>query len=130
MHPATRRVAIVTALALAAAPLAAQSAPPSAPPSLAPNQQLARDIYKELIEINSSDSVGSVTKAAEAMAKRFLDAGFPAADVRVLVPEGKPTKGNLVVRYRGKGGSRAKPLLLLAHLDVVAALRSDWTIEP
>jgi acetylornithine deacetylase/succinyl-diaminopimelate desuccinylase-like protein len=128
MQLVIRRAAFVAALALAAAPLGAQSAPPS--PSLAPNQQLARDIYKELIEINTADSVGSVTKAAEAMAKRFLDAGFPASDVRMLVPEGKPTKGNLVVRYRGRSGSRAKPILLLAHLDVVAALRSDWTIEP
>ena len=129
MHLSIRRAAVVGALVLAAAaPLAAQSAPPST--ALPPNQQLARDIYKELIEINTADSVGSVTRAAEAMAKRFLDAGFPASDVRVLVPEGKPTKGNLVVRYRGKSGSRAKPLLLLAHLDVVAALRSDWTIEP
>src|SRR5689334_15920395 len=105
MHLATRRAAVVAALALTAAvPLGAQSAPPSTPPStppssLAPNQQLARDIYKELIEINTADSVGSVTKAAEALAKRFLAAGFPAADVQVLVPEGKPTKGNLVVRY-------------------------------
>jgi acetylornithine deacetylase/succinyl-diaminopimelate desuccinylase-like protein len=128
MSFAARRAVVVAALALAAAPLGAQSAPPS--PPLAPNQQLAREIYKELIEINTADSVGSVTKAAEAMAKRFLDAGFPASDVRVLVPEGKPTKGNLVVRYRGRSGSRAKPILLLAHLDVVAALRSDWTIEP
>jgi acetylornithine deacetylase/succinyl-diaminopimelate desuccinylase-like protein len=128
MSFAARRTAVVAALALAALPLGAQSAPPS--PPLARDQQLAREIYKELIEINTADSVGSVTKAAEAMAKRFLDAGFPASDVRVLVPEGKPTKGNLVVRYRGRSGSRAKPILLLAHLDVVAALRSDWTIEP
>jgi acetylornithine deacetylase/succinyl-diaminopimelate desuccinylase-like protein len=112
--------------ALAALRLGAQ-----APQSLAPHQRLAREVYRELIEINTADSVGSVTRAAEAMAKRFRAAGFPAADVHLLVPPGKPTKGNLVVRYRGRGGpAAAKPILLLAHLDVVAALRSDWTIDP
>ena len=126
MSSAARRAALVAALLLVAAPLGAQTSSPA----LTPDQRLAREIYEELIEINTADSVGSVTKAAEAVAKRFLDAGFPASDVRVLVPEGHPAKGNLVVRYRGKRGSRAKPLLLLAHLDVVAALRSDWTIEP
>jgi acetylornithine deacetylase/succinyl-diaminopimelate desuccinylase-like protein len=98
---------------------------------LTPHQRLAREIYRELIGINTADSVGSVTRAAEAMARRFRAAGFPARDVRVLVPAGKPTKGNLVVRYRGRGGPAApKPILLLAHLDVVAALRSDWTMDP
>ncbi|HEX7020078.1 MAG TPA: M20/M25/M40 family metallo-hydrolase [Gemmatimonadaceae bacterium] len=87
------------------------------------NQQLARDIYKQLIEINTVDSVGSPTLAANAMAKRFLDAGFPAADVHVLGP--RADKYNLVVRYHGTGAR--KPLLLLAHLDVVAALKSDWS---
>jgi acetylornithine deacetylase/succinyl-diaminopimelate desuccinylase-like protein len=112
--------------AAAALPVAAQ-----APQPLAPHQRLAREVYRELIEINTADSVGSVTRAASAMAKRFRDAGFPARDVHLLVPSGKPTKGNLVVRYRGRGGAgAAKPILLLAHLDVVAALRSDWTIDP
>ncbi len=101
---------------------------PGAPTTLTPQQQAARAVYKELVEINTVDSVGDVTKAARAMAKRFLDAGFPAADVQVLVPPDRPTKGNLVVRYHGKG--QGKPLLLLAHLDVVAALRSDWPRDP
>jgi acetylornithine deacetylase/succinyl-diaminopimelate desuccinylase-like protein len=119
-----RRLApAVAAAALFALPLSAQQ-----PASLQPQQKLAREIYEELVETNTVDSVGSVTKAAEALAARFRAAGFPAADVKVLVPEGKPTKGNLVVRYRGRG--QGKPLLLLAHLDVVAALRSDWTIDP
>ena len=96
--------------------------------TLDPHQKQAREIYKELVEINTVDSVGSVTKAAEAMARRFRAAGFPARDIHLVVPPGKPTKGNLVVRYRGRG--RGKPILLLAHLDVVAALRSDWTIDP
>ncbi len=112
--------------ALAALPLGAQQ-----PRPLAPQQKLAREVYQELIEINTADSVGSVTRAAEAMARRFRAAGFPARDVQLLVPAGKPTKGNLVVRYRGRGGpGAAKPILLLAHLDVVAALRSDWSIDP
>src|SRR5437764_14548991 len=98
---------------------------------LTAHQRLAREIYSELISINTVDSVGSVTKAAEAMAARFRAAGFPDSDVKVLIPAGKPTKGNLVVRYHGRGGSKAgKPILELAHLDVVAALRSDWPRDP
>jgi acetylornithine deacetylase/succinyl-diaminopimelate desuccinylase-like protein len=120
-----RPAVVLLLVALATLPSGAQQ-----PRPLAPHQRLAREVYRELIEINTADSVGSVTRAAEAMAKRFRNAGFPARDVRVLVPAGKPTKGNLVVRYRGRAGSTAKPLLLLAHLDVVAALRSDWTIDP
>ena len=99
--------------------------------TLTPHQRAAREIYNELISINTVDSVGSVTKAVEAMAKRFRAAGFPEADVKVLIPPGKPNKGNLVVRYRGRAGANAaKPILLLAHLDVVAALRSDWPRDP
>jgi acetylornithine deacetylase/succinyl-diaminopimelate desuccinylase-like protein len=103
----------------------------SAQTSLTPHQRLAREVYAELISINTADSVGSVTRAAEAMARRFRAAGFPAADVQVLVPSGKPTKGNLVVRYRGRAGaSGGKPILLLAHLDVVAARREEWPRDP
>lgn len=101
---------------------------PGAPTTLTPQQKAAREVYKELVEINTVDSVGDVTKAARAMAARFIAAGFPQSDVQVLVPPDRPTKGNLVVRYRGKG--QGKPLLLLAHLDVVAALRSDWPRDP
>ncbi|MBA2687533.1 MAG: M20/M25/M40 family metallo-hydrolase [Gemmatimonadaceae bacterium] len=97
---------------------------------LSPKQQRARAIYKQLVEINTVDSVGSATKAARAMAVRFLAAGFPARDVRVLVPKGKPAKGNLIVRYRGRADAREKPILLLAHLDVVAANRADWPRDP
>jgi len=119
----THRLALATlAVILTANALGAQGKP------LTAEQQKARAIYQELVEINTVDSVGSVTKAAEAMAVRFRAAGFPAADVQVLVPDGAPTKGNLVVRYRGRGQGR--PILLLAHLDVVAALRSDWPRDP
>src|SRR5215475_12048864 len=77
--------------------------------------QLARDIYKELIEIDTTDSSGNTTVAAEAMAARLKAAGFPEADIQVL--GSNPRKANLVARYRGRNDG--KPILLLAHLDVV-----------
>jgi len=116
--------------AIAAAQGTAVPAVSPGPTTLSAHQRLARDIYKELVEINSSDSVGSVTRAAEAMAARFLAGGFPASDVHVLIPPGKPTKGNLVVRYHGRPGATLKPILLLAHIDVVAANRADWKYDP
>jgi acetylornithine deacetylase/succinyl-diaminopimelate desuccinylase-like protein len=94
------------------------------PPS--DHNRLARDIFKELIEINTTDSVGDNTKAAEAMAARLRAAGLPADDIKVLAPA--PRKGNLVARLRGTG--KAKPILLLAHLDVVEARREDWSMDP
>ena len=90
------------------------------------HNQLARDIYKDLIEINTTDSVGNTTTAAEVVAARLKAAGFPESDIQVLGPN--PRKGNLVARYRGTG--RRKPMLLLAHLDVVEALREDWSLDP
>ncbi|MDA1080548.1 MAG: M20/M25/M40 family metallo-hydrolase [Gemmatimonadetes bacterium] len=93
---------------------------------LAPHQQLLRDVYKELIEINTSVITSGTTVAAEAMAKRFRDAGFPERDIYLGGP--RADKHNIVVRLRGRGGANApKPLLLLAHLDVVEALKSDWS---
>ena len=94
-------------------------APRPASAQLTWSQMLAREIFKELIEINTTDSVGDNTAAANAVAKRLLAAGFPADDVRVLGTE--PRKGNLVARLRGTGSR--KPILLLAHLDVVEARR-------
>ena len=88
--------------------------------------RLARDIYKQLIEINTTDSVGSTTVAAEAMAKRLRDAGYPASDVQVMGPNSR--KGNLVARLRGTGAR--KPMLLICHLDVVEARREDWSMDP
>ncbi len=89
---------------------------------------LAHDVFKELIEINTTDSAaGSVTAAVEAMAKRFREAGFPAADVVVLGPE-NPKKKNLVVRLHGTG--KYKPVLLIGHIDVVEAHREDWNLDP
>ena len=83
-------------------------------------------IYKELVETNTSHSVGDNTLAARRMAKHLKDAGFADADMQILEPF--PKKGNLVARYRGDGSR--KPLLLLAHLDVVEALRGDWKTDP
>ncbi len=93
---------------------------------LATHQQLAKDLLRELIEIDTTQT-GSTTIAAEAMAARLLAAGFPAEDVQVLGPT--EDRGNLVARLRGRDNGR-KPLLLLAHIDVVAADPADWTVDP
>ena len=121
------RCVVLPCLVLVGVATPGASPPPAAQPAtLAPHQRLLREIYQELIEINTTDSVGDNTKAAEAMARRLLAAGFPAADVQVLVPA--PRKGNLVARLHGSGARR--PLLLLAHLDVVEANREDWSVDP
>jgi len=92
-----------------------------------PQEGRARELLKQLIEINTTDTPsGNVTKAAEAVGARLRAAGFPAADVVVAGPEAR--KFNLVARYRGTGAR--KPLLLLAHLDVVEARREDWSFDP
>jgi acetylornithine deacetylase/succinyl-diaminopimelate desuccinylase-like protein len=90
-----------------------------------PEQRELFAIYKELVEINTTDSVGDNTQAARAMAARLVAAGFPQEDVRVLVHPGNAKKGNLVARLRGTG--KQKPVLLLAHLDVVEAHKEDWS---
>ena len=89
-------------------------------------KQLSRDIFKQLIEINTTDSVGNVTTAAEAMAKRLRDGGFADDDIKIAGPNER--KKNLVARFRGTG--KRKPVLFIGHLDVVEALRSDWTTDP
>ncbi len=86
----------------------------------------ARAIFQQLIETNTSDSVGSVTKASEAMAKRLLAAGFSEKDVIIAGPNER--KKNLVVRYHGSG--QKKPILFIGHLDVVEARREDWSVDP
>src|SRR6202451_3292458 len=119
------------AAGLAAALLCAllpQASPPAPTDPAAPTRSLAHDIFKQLIEINTTDSIGSTTVAAQAMAQRLLDAGWPKADVVVLGPNDR--KGNMVARYRGKAGSTLKPILIIAHLDVVEARREDWTTDP
>src|SRR5215471_1160371 len=92
------------------------------------DQTMLREIYQQLVEINTTDSVGDNTQAAQAMATRLRAAGYPAADVQILIPTGAPKKGNLIARLHGTGERR--PLLLLAHIDVVEAKREDWTRDP
>ena len=93
---------------------------------LPPDHQLARDLLAELVAINTTHERGNTTPAAEAMARRLRAAGFPAGDVRVLGPA--TGNHNLVARLRGTGARR--PILLLAHLDVVEARREDWSLDP
>jgi acetylornithine deacetylase/succinyl-diaminopimelate desuccinylase-like protein len=94
--------------------------------ALTPQQQRALDIYKELVEINTVTQTGDTARAADAMAARLIAAGFDGADVQVFKPA--PRKGNLVARLRGTGAR--KPILLLAHLDVVEARSEDWSVDP
>ena len=91
---------------------------------LSPQQRAFREIYQELVEINTTNSIGDTTKAAEAMAARLRAAGL--ADTQVL--SSGPRKGNLVARLRGTGARR--PILLIAHIDVVEAKREDWEFDP
>lgn len=117
---------LVAAFACLAIPLW-HGAPARSQAPLSPEHQAARDIFKELIEINTTDTpAGNVTTAAEAMAKRFLAAGFSQQDVQVIGP--LSNKKNIVVRFHGRG--QGKPILFLAHLDVVEALRKDWSMDP
>ncbi len=116
----TTRILVFLSMAL----IGASSSAPAQ--TLSPSQQLAREIYQELVEINTVTPTGDTGKAAEAMAARLRAAGFPDADVQVFKPA--PRKGNLVARLRGTGVR--KPILLLAHIDVVEARREDWSSDP
>lgn len=109
-----RRAAFALLALLAAGGAAAQA------PS---HRAFLREVYRELVEIRTVHPDGDNTAAARAMARHLLDAGFDAADVRVIEPH--PLKGNLVARLRGTG--ELKPVLLLAHLDVVEARKEDWS---
>jgi acetylornithine deacetylase/succinyl-diaminopimelate desuccinylase-like protein len=93
---------------------------------LSPHQRLAREIYEELVEIDTTHDHGSTTHAAQAVRARLLAAGFPEGDLHLLEPA--PGKGNLVARLRS--GTPGKPIVLLAHLDVVEARREDWSVDP
>ena len=116
----------VAAFATLTAPTAAQTTSPEE------YRELARSIFAELIEINTTSTAeGNNTAAARALERWLLEAGFPREDVHVIVPGDAPTKGNLVARYRGRDTGRS-PILLLAHIDVVQALPGDWSpdIDP
>ena len=107
-------------LLVAFAAFAADTLPPDA------EQRLAREIYKEMIEVKSGFTTGATTPIAESVAARFKAAGFPATDI--YLGGAIPRKANVVVRYHGTGAR--KPILLLAHIDVVEAKREDWTTDP
>lgn len=111
----------LVAVALAAGPVAAQE--------LRPDQAAFRDLYEELVETNTTLSEGSCTLAAERMGARLIAAGYPAADVRVLAPEDRPKDGNLAAVLRGSDPA-GRPILLLAHIDVVEAKAEDWVRDP
>ena len=114
---ATRRAAFVACVLLPPAAAAAGDAG---------MRQLAHDIFKELVEINTTESAGNVTSAAEAMARRLRTAGFAEADIKLVGSNSR--KKNLVVRLHGSG--QARPVLLLGHLDVVEADRKAWGTDP
>ncbi len=111
-----KRLALFPLISLA---LLAQKMPPEA------EKQLAHDIYKEMIEINSSVTTSTTTPVVQAVARRLRAAGFPESDIFLGGPV--PGKWNIVVRYHGAPGSKLKPLLLLAHTDVVEAKKEDWS---
>ena len=107
-------------LALTLPSFAADLLPPE------PDRLLAREIYKEMVEVKSGFTTGATTPIAESVATRLKAAGFPASGI--FVGGAIPRKANVVVRYHGSGAR--KPILLLAHIDVVEALRSDWSFDP
>jgi acetylornithine deacetylase/succinyl-diaminopimelate desuccinylase-like protein len=109
---------------LPAASLFAQAKSPLDPET----EKLSHEIFKQLVETNTTDSVGSVTAASEAMRKRLLDAGFAAEDLVLAGPNDR--KMNLVARYRGKPGSTLKPILIICHEDVVEAPQAEWATDP
>jgi len=115
-------------IAISAPALAQSSAAASSAKPLPPHDKLLREIYQELIEINTTDSVGDCTEASRAMAARLKAGGYTDAEMQVIVPPGGPKKGNLVARLTGTGTK--KPLMLLAHIDVVEAKREDWVRDP
>ena len=96
--------------------------------TLAPDRQAFRAIYEELVEIDTSPTTGSCTRAAEAMLVHLRAAGYSEADARVIVPDGAPEDGNVVAVLRGT--SRQRAMLLMAHIDVVDARREDWERDP
>ncbi len=88
-----------------------------------------RSLFRELIEINTTRSVGSCTEAAKAMRARLLAAGYADPDLSLLTPADEPRAGALLAELHGRDPA-LKPILLLAHLDVVEAKREDWTRDP
>jgi acetylornithine deacetylase/succinyl-diaminopimelate desuccinylase-like protein len=113
-------------LAIAGSLVASASFAQTPTPLDEPTRKLAHDIFQQLIEINTTDSVGNVSTAAKAMQQRLLDAGFPKEDFFIGGPNDR--KENMVLRWHGTG--KEKPILFICHLDVVEARREDWTTDP
>jgi acetylornithine deacetylase/succinyl-diaminopimelate desuccinylase-like protein len=122
-------IRVLAASAAAALCVSVASAQPAPPPPNFPGQAEFHDLYKELIETNTTASAGSCTLAATEMAARLKAAGYPDADLHVLVPPGRPKDGNLLAVLHG-ADPKAKAILLLAHIDVVEARRDDWVRDP
>ena len=114
---------VVAVVGISAVAGIASAQPPGA------DETAFRALYKELVEINTTRSVGNCTQAAEAMRKHLLDAGIPESDTQILAPPEAPNDGALIAVLRGRDKS-AKPILLLAHIDVVEAKREDWKRDP
>ncbi|MBS0389310.1 MAG: M20/M25/M40 family metallo-hydrolase, partial [Proteobacteria bacterium] len=117
--------AILFPLVLSVSTSVSGATPGPLPPE--PDRILAREIFKQMIETNTTHAQGS-TALATAIRDRLLAAGFPASDLALVTPTDHPAKGNLIVRLRGSGA--AKPVLFLGHLDVVEARREDWSVDP
>ncbi len=115
------RHALGAALAAALAPAISHAQ------ALRPDQQAFRGLYKELVETNTTLSVGSCTLAEERMAARLKAAGYTDADITFVPAPGKPKEGSMVVRLNGVDRGNKAAVLLLAHTDVVEAKREDWT---
>jgi acetylornithine deacetylase/succinyl-diaminopimelate desuccinylase-like protein len=98
-------------------------------PETYPGEAPFRDLYRELVETNTTLSAGSCTLAAERLAARLRAAGFAEADLELFAAPDHPKEGGLVARYPGRDPA-LRPILLLAHLDVVEARREDWTRDP
>lgn len=131
MHRITRCLTGTVPALLLGLSVAASAQAPGTPVyvagRLSPAQQVAHDVYKDLVEINTSVTTGNITKGAVAMAKRFREAGVPDSDIFIGGP--RADKFNVVARVRGKNPAGRRPVLLLAHIDVVEALKSDWSPE-
>jgi acetylornithine deacetylase/succinyl-diaminopimelate desuccinylase-like protein len=119
-----RTLAVTAAFAAFSASTAAAESPPNYP-----GQAQFRDLYKELVEIDTTQQHGSCTTAAQAMAARLKTAGYPDADIQILIPPDRPKDGNLVAVLHGSD-PKAKAVMLLAHIDVVEAKREDWVRDP
>jgi acetylornithine deacetylase/succinyl-diaminopimelate desuccinylase-like protein len=130
-HPSSRLLASTLLSAALLAPAASAAPKPATKPTADARADEAafRSLYKELVEVESTLSAGKCTEAAAAMRARLLAAGFPATDAEMIDVPGHPNDGGLVAVYRGKNPG-LKPLLLLAHVDVVEANRADWERDP